>query len=91
MQNERSVHAIASFDPRGLKSLNLIVLNKKDACQVTKPSNGIASNRKYGTPLIEVDGGTSTGDDCEAFAYHGYRGIERETVDKIKEWIAAGG
>jgi hypothetical protein len=86
-----SSNAIASFDPRGLKSRNLIVVHKKDACQGTKPSNGMASNRKYGTPLIEMDGGTSTGDDCEAYAYHGYRGIERETVDKIKQWIAAGG
>ncbi len=86
-----SMNPIAGFDPRGLKSRNLIVLHKKDACQVTKPSNGVASNRSYGTPLIEMDGGRSTGDDCEAFAYHGYNGIERETVDKIKAWIAAGG
>ncbi|MBV8408663.1 MAG: hypothetical protein JOY64_13590 [Alphaproteobacteria bacterium] len=86
-----SMNAIASFDPRGLKSRNLIVLHKKDACQATEPSNGIASNRSYGTPLIEMDGGRSTGDECEAHAYHGYNGIERETVDKIKQWIAAGG
>jgi len=85
-----SMNAIANFDPRGLKSRNLIVVNKKDACQATKPSNGMASNRNYGTPLIEMDGGKSTGDDCEAYAYHGYNGIERETVDKIKQWIAAG-
>ena len=43
----------------------------------------------YGTELIEMEGGKSTGDDCEAFAYHGYNGIEAETVDKIKAWIAA--
>jgi hypothetical protein len=86
-----SMNAIASFDPRRLKSRNLIVLHKKDACQVTKPSNGMASNRNFGTPLVEVDGGKSTGDDCEAYAYHGYNGIERETVDKIKQWIMAGG
>jgi hypothetical protein len=85
-----SMNGIASFDPRSLKSRNLIVLHKKDACTATKPSNGAASNRSYGTELIEMDGGKSTGDDCEAFAYHGYNGIERETVDKIKAWIMAG-
>jgi hypothetical protein len=69
----------------------LIVIHKKDACAATKPSNGAASNRSYGTQLIEMDGGKSTGDDCEAFAYHGYSGIERETIDKIKQWIMAGG
>ena len=63
----------------------------KDACTATKPSNGVASNKSYGTELIEMDGGKSTGDDCEAYAYHGYNGIERETVEKMKAWIMAGG
>jgi len=85
-----SMNGIASFDPRGLKSRHLIVIHRKDACTVTKPSNGAASNRSYGTELIEMDGGKSTGDDCEAYAHHGYNGIERETVDKIKAWIVAG-
>ena len=31
-----------------------------------------------------MDGGTSVGNVCKAFAYHGYNGIERETVDAIK-------
>ena len=83
-----SMSGIASFDPRGLKSRNLIVLHVNDACRVTSPSAGVASNRKFGTELIEMSGGTSTGDDCEAFAYHGYNGIEKETVDRIKAWIA---
>jgi hypothetical protein len=83
-----SMSGIASFDPRGLKSRNLIVLHVKDACRVTSPSAGVASNRKFGTELIEMNGGTSTGDDCEAYAYHGYNGIEKETVDRIKAWIA---
>jgi hypothetical protein len=86
-----SMNGIGSFDPRGLRSRNLIVLHKKDACVATKPSNGMASHNKFGTALIELDGGRSTGDDCEAFAYHGYNGIERETVEKIKAWIMAGG
>jgi hypothetical protein len=86
-----SMNGISSLDPRGLKSRNLIVLHKKDTCQVTNPSNGIASNRSYGTDLIEMEGGISTGDECEALSYHGYNGIERETVDKIKQWIMAGG
>ncbi|HYX03038.1 MAG TPA: hypothetical protein VE963_13190 [Reyranella sp.] len=83
-----SMSGIASFDPRGLKSRNLIVLHVNDACRVTSPSAGMASNRKFGTELIEMSGGTSTGDDCEAYAYHGYNGIEKETVDRIKAWIA---
>ncbi len=84
-----SMNAISSFDPRGLKSRHLIVIHKKDACTATKPSGGAASNRSYGTELIEMDGGNSTGDDCEAYAHHGYNGIERQTVEKIKGWIRA--
>jgi hypothetical protein len=85
-----SMSAIASFDPRKFKSRHLIVLHRHDACRSTRPSAGEASHRNYGTELIEVDGGKSTGDDCEAFAYHGYNGIEAETVEKIKAWIVAG-
>jgi hypothetical protein len=85
-----SMSAIATFDPRKFNSRHLIVLHRMDACRVTRPSAGEASHRNYGTELIEMDGGKSTGDDCEAFAYHGYNGIEAQTVDKIKAWIVAG-
>jgi hypothetical protein len=86
-----SMGAISNLDPRGLKSRHLIVLHKLDACKFTRPSSGMASHRNYGTELIEMEGGKSTGDACEAFAYHGYNGIEQPTVEKIKAWIMAGG
>lgn len=85
-----SMNGISGFDPRGLKSRNLIVLHRMDACRATSPSAGASSHSKYGTDLIEMDGGKSTGDDCEAFAHHGYYGIEGETVTKIEDWILAG-
>jgi len=83
-----SMGSIADFDPRGLRSRHLIVLHVQDACRVTSPSAGAASHRKYGTELIEMSGGISTGNDCEAAAHHGYNGIEQATVDRIKAWIA---
>jgi hypothetical protein len=85
-----SMSGIATFDPRRFTSRHLIVHHRLDACRATRPSAGAASRRSYGTALIEMEGGKSTGDDCEAFAYHGYNGIERETVDRIKAWIVAG-
>jgi hypothetical protein len=42
------------------------------------------------TPRKEVlafDGGVSRGDPCEAMAYHGFNGIERDVVAAIAEWI----
>lgn len=38
--------------------------------------------------LVAFDGGTSRGDPCEAWAYHGYNGIERDVVAAIAAWIA---
>ena len=83
-----SMNGIADFDPRGLRSRHLVVLHTQDACRVTSPASGAASHRKYGTELIEMSGGTSTGNDCEALAYHGYNDIEQQTVERIKAWIA---
>ena len=44
-----------------------------------------ASPRKE---LIAITGGQSRGEPCEAFAYHGYNGLERDVVAKIVAWIA---
>jgi hypothetical protein len=41
--------------------------------------------------LLTFKGGRSVGDPCEAFAYHGYNGIEEEVVGKIAAWIVANG
>jgi hypothetical protein len=85
-----STDGIASLDPHKLKSRQLLVAHRRDACRVTHPAAAEASHRSYGTDLILMDGGKSVGDDCAAWAYHGYNGIERETVDRIKAWILAG-
>jgi len=85
-----SMNGIASFDPRKFRSRHLVVYHRMDACRVTRPSASAASRSSYGTETIEMEGGTSSGDDCEARAYHGYNGIEAATVDRIKSWISAG-
>jgi hypothetical protein len=82
-----SMNAIAGFDTRRFKSRHLIVYHRMDACRVTNPSSSASAHNKYGTDVIEMDGGKSTGDDCQALSHHGYNGIEKETVARIKEWI----
>lgn len=37
--------------------------------------------------LLTVTGGENRGDPCEAFAYHGFNGREKEVIGKITEWI----
>ena len=85
-----SMNAISTFDPRRYRSRHLVVWHRMDACRVTKPSSGAASRASFGTETIEIDGGKSTGDDCEAYAYHGYNGVEAATVERIKALIVAG-
>jgi hypothetical protein len=34
-----------------------------------------------------MEGGSSTGDACQAFSFHGFYGIEQQTIDQIKAWI----
>ena len=37
--------------------------------------------------LLAFQGGETTGDPCEAMAFHGYNGLEREVVSQIADWI----
>ena len=39
--------------------------------------------------LLTFKGGENRGNPCEAFAYHGFNGIEREVVTKTARWILA--
>lgn len=69
----------------------LLVHHKQDGC-VSCPfaatekvmAKLVAAPRKA---LIAFEGGESRGDPCEAFAHHGFNGIEREVVARIAEWI----
>jgi hypothetical protein len=86
-----SMNAISGLGTRGAKSRHLIVWHRSDPCRATKPSASAAMASSNGIDSIEMTGGTSVGEDCEARSHHGYNGIERETVDRIKAWIAKGG
>jgi hypothetical protein len=47
----------------------------------------LAKNPK--AELMAFTGGQSTGDPCEAMAYHGFNGLEAEVVSKIAGWMLA--
>lgn len=82
-----SMNQIYFFDARKYKNRHLVVHHKNDSCRVTPFSSAESSHTRYGNEFIAMEGGISTGDACEAFAYHGYNGIEEETVAAIKKWI----
>lgn len=85
-----SLNGISSLDAKKYRNRHLVVHHRRDGCRVTNFGAAEASHERYGTDLIAMDGGISVGDPCEAFAYHGYNGIEKETVEAIKKWIRQG-
>jgi len=86
-----SLAAVASFDARKYRNRHLLVHHADDACRATPPGAAQRSHERFGTALIVMRGGESEGDPCQAFSHHGYRGIEKETIDAIKQWIRDGG
>lgn len=69
----------------------LVVHHQQDACRVTLfrdiPRLMDKLTRAPRKELITFRGGQSHGDPCEAMAYHGFNGIEKEVIEKITAWI----
>ena len=86
-----SLSRISGFDAKQYKNRQLVVHHRDDACRATAFSAARSSHERYGNEFIVMEGGITVGDPCEAFAHHGYNGIERETIDAIKQWIRQGG
>ena len=82
-----SMNQIARFDTRKFKSRHLMVHHKNDPCHLTTYASTQSNHERYKTPLITMEGGSSTGDACQTFSYHGFHGIEQQTIDQIKAWI----
>ena len=85
-----SMQRISFLNPKDYKNRQLIVSHRQDSCSVTPVSAAQASHDKYGTELLLMEGGISVGDVCEAFAHHGYNGVEKETAEAIKSWVRRG-
>ena len=71
----------------------LVVHHEKDACPLCSfaqiPSLMSRLENSPRAQLLSFTEGQSRGDPCEAFAYHGYNGIEAEVVRQIAGWILA--
>lgn len=69
----------------------LVAHHRQDGCRSCKYGdlprlmNKLPSTARK--ELLSFEGGMSRGDPCEAFAHHGFNGIEREVVGKIAGWI----
>jgi pimeloyl-ACP methyl ester carboxylesterase len=69
----------------------LVVHHRDDGCKLCPSADVPRLTRMLRaaprTETIVVDGGTSTGDPCEAFAHHGFNGAEDHVVGTIAAWI----
>ena len=86
-----SFAAVASFDATEYQNRQLLVHHVDDGCRATPAGAAQRSHERYGTPLILVRGGNAEGNPCQPFGHHGFNGIEKETIDAIKQWIRQGG
>lgn len=85
-----SLSRIGSFNAKDYANRQLLVHHRHDDCHVTPFSQAQYSHERFGNELIVMEGGTSIGDPCQAHAYHGFNGIEEQTVAAIKDWIKKG-
>jgi len=71
----------------------LVVHHQQDGCKLCAFSETPGLMEKFTAAprkeLVAVSGGISRGDACEAWAYHGYNGLETEVVGRIAAWITA--
>ncbi|HZY20632.1 MAG TPA: alpha/beta hydrolase [Ramlibacter sp.] len=68
----------------------LVVHHQDDACQVCPPARlpELMARLNPGTSqLVTYAGGRSQGPACEAFAHHGFNGLEERVVADISGWI----
>ena len=84
----RKGEGLSRFDFGTLKVPVLLVHHKSDSCHVTPYYAVEKIAREYRFPLITVTGSEGAhGDDCEAFAYHGYAGRENQVAAAIVQWV----
>jgi pimeloyl-ACP methyl ester carboxylesterase len=71
----------------------LVVHHEQDACRLCNfadvPSLMSKLSNAPRKELLAFKGGENRGDPCEAFAYHGYNGLEGDVVRQTAAWILA--
>ncbi len=89
--DDRRSRAVPEMELERIRIPVLVVHHRQDACRVCLFSDMPRLMEKLTTPprreLLVFEGGRNEGNPCQARAYHGFNGIEREVVDRIAAWI----
>lgn len=87
-----SGETVFDADPAAVTAPVLVIANAADRCPVTPPEDApriaAAFTGAARVDVVTLDGGASRGRDCGSLSPHGYRGIEREIVSKVADWLA---
>ena len=82
---------VTAMDLGQIRIPTLVVHHEQDACSHCAYSDVPAlMNKLTSAPqkqLLSFKGGGNKGDPCEAFAYHGFNGLEAEVVQQTVAWI----
>ncbi|WP_258403756.1 alpha/beta hydrolase [Burkholderia cepacia] len=93
LREDRGGTAVTDMNLASLRIPVLVVHHEKDGCKHCPVSDTDTLLKKLdASPKAErmiVSGGTTRGDPCEAFAYHGFNGLESGVVDAISAWMLA--
>jgi hypothetical protein len=87
----RNGPGLLRVDLAALPARTLWVHHVDDPCPFTPYRDAQSFAKRSGKPLLSVRGGGNyRGDRCEAFSQHGYRGVERATVEAMRTWVKTG-
>ena len=69
----------------------LIIHHRQDSCRLTLPEAAQAFEQRAGgrARLLWIDGGSSSGNPCQARSYHGFIGREGQVVSAITKFAGA--
>ena len=69
----------------------LIIHHRQYSCRLTLPDSAVTFQQWTGgkARLVWIDGGSSTGDPCQARAYHGFIGREGQVVGAITSFAGS--
>jgi hypothetical protein len=91
LTERRGSRAVPGMPLQFIKVPVLVVHHKDDGCEHCRYTDlPLLMEKLSGAPRKEVmvfEGGATRGDPCEAFAHHGYNGIEGDVITKIAAWI----
>lgn len=89
--SDRASRAVPAMDLGKLRIPVLVVHHEQDGCHACRFSEVAALMGKLSNAprqqLLAFSGGNDRGDPCEAFAHHGFNGLEAEVVAQTAAWM----